>query len=240
MPSLQDWLRYVDSQRDPSKKKAQEEQPKAPEPERRPTEPAPTPRATARAVVSWAHTAPAPVHEPPADGQAEATATAAAPPEPAASATLANLTPGKQLQPAEEPAPQEADAKRAPRKRQYALPTRPRSAHPAADAQAWQKVPRQLQLLLNSTTDEVAARSYKPFRESREQLIRRLLDPELSLEDAARILGVCPTTVRRYTNKGYLPHYRTVGNQRRFRLSDILEFMEKRGVLPADVAEDQS
>src|SRR5205823_3331932 len=57
-------------------------------------------------------------------------------------------------------------------------------------------------------TEEVAQNSYKsPFRESREELIRRLFDPPLTLEEAARILGVCPTTVRRYTNRGLLRHH---------------------------------
>jgi excisionase family DNA binding protein len=73
---------------------------------------------------------------------------------------------------------------------------------------------------------EVAQNSYKGFKETREELLRRLLDPEISLEDAARILNVCPTTVRRYTNRGVLQHIRTAGNQRRFRLSDVLSFME--------------
>jgi excisionase family DNA binding protein len=64
--------------------------------------------------------------------------------------------------------------------------------------------------------------------ESREQLVQRLLDPVLSLEEAAVLLDVCPTTVRRYTNRGVLKCYRTPGNQRRFRLSEIMAFMERR------------
>lgn len=64
--------------------------------------------------------------------------------------------------------------------------------------------------------------------ESREQLVQRLLDPVLSLEEAATLLDVCPTTVRRYTNRGVLKCYRTPGNQRRFRLSEIMSFMERR------------
>jgi len=76
---------------------------------------------------------------------------------------------------------------------------------------------------------EVAQNSYKPFKETREQLLERLLDPVLTLEEAARILNVCPTTVRRYTNRNLLRHYRTAGNQRRFKLSDVLEFLEKQG-----------
>ncbi|MEJ5253333.1 MAG: helix-turn-helix domain-containing protein, partial [Armatimonadota bacterium] len=55
-----------------------------------------------------------------------------------------------------------------------------------------------------------------------------LLNPSLTLEDTARLLGVCPTTVRRYTERGLLNHYRTPGNQRRFRLSDVIAFLEAR------------
>jgi len=62
--------------------------------------------------------------------------------------------------------------------------------------------------------------------ETREELLRRLTDPTLTLEETARILEVCPTTVRRYTNRGILPHERSVGNQRRFRLSSVLAFKE--------------
>ena len=64
--------------------------------------------------------------------------------------------------------------------------------------------------------------------ESREELVQRLMDPVLSLEEAAVLLDVCPTTVRRYTNRGVLKCYRTPGNQRRFRLSEIMSFMERR------------
>lgn len=62
--------------------------------------------------------------------------------------------------------------------------------------------------------------------ELREELLARLLDPTLSLDEAARLLDVCPTTVRRYTNKGILPHERSGGNQRRFKLSSVLAFLE--------------
>ena len=64
--------------------------------------------------------------------------------------------------------------------------------------------------------------------ETRDELVERLLDPTLTLQETALLLGVCPTTVRRYTNRGALRCMRTPGNQRRFRLSDILEFMENR------------
>ena len=66
-------------------------------------------------------------------------------------------------------------------------------------------------------------------QESREDLLRRLVDPTLTLEETARILEVCPTTVRRYTNRGILSHERSAGNQRRFKLSSVLEFREAQG-----------
>lgn len=55
--------------------------------------------------------------------------------------------------------------------------------------------------------------------------IEDMLDPILSLRHASKLLGVCPTTVRRWTNKGVLPCERTPGNQRRFRLSAVMDFM---------------
>lgn len=93
-----------------------------------------------------------------------------------------------------------------------------------------QRLPQHMAMLLRIPTNEVAQNSYKsPFRETREDLIRRLLDPQLTLEEAARVLGVCPTTVRRYTNRGMLHCHRTPGNQRRFRMSDVLQFLEQFG-----------
>jgi excisionase family DNA binding protein len=62
--------------------------------------------------------------------------------------------------------------------------------------------------------------------ETREELLSRLIDPTLTLEETAKILEVCPTTVRRYTNKGILPHERSQGNQRRFKLSRVLAFRD--------------
>lgn len=113
-----------------------------------------------------------------------------------------------------------------------APPEIPAAAAEAAVAQpdtpegAWARLPSQIQNLIESAQVEVAQHSYKTFKESRAGLIQRLLDPPITLEEAARILNVCPTTVRRYTNRGVLKHFRTAGNQRRFRLSDVLSFME--------------
>jgi excisionase family DNA binding protein len=100
---------------------------------------------------------------------------------------------------------------------------------------------RHWDLLSQIRSHDVAQNSYKStFRETREELVQRLLDPPLTLEEAARLLGVCPTTVRRYTNKGQLRHFRTTGNQRRFRLSDVLEFLESRATeIEADARADR-
>ena len=74
---------------------------------------------------------------------------------------------------------------------------------------------------------EKARRKRNPKR-TREHLIENLLDPIISLDEAAVILNVCKTTVRRYTNGGKLECIRTPGNQRRFRLSTVLEFLEEK------------
>lgn len=77
--------------------------------------------------------------------------------------------------------------------------------------------------------EERAIKGYKRVKkETREEFLQRLLDPVLTLQEVARLLNVCPMTVRRYTNKGILPCFRTAGNQRRFRLSDVLRFIEMR------------
>ena len=111
-------------------------------------------------------------------------------------------------------------------------PSRPLTENEAAAL--WRRLPCHVQLLVgmgssdaDEPENEVARKYYlKGFKETRVQLIERLLDPTLNLENTARLLGVCPTTVRRYTNRGVLPHHRTAGQQRRFRLSDVLAFLE--------------
>jgi excisionase family DNA binding protein len=57
--------------------------------------------------------------------------------------------------------------------------------------------------------------------ESRAQLIERLSNPLLTLQETSLLLNVCPATVRRWSNSGSLPHVRTEGNQRRFRWRDV-------------------
>lgn len=92
----------------------------------------------------------------------------------------------------------------------------------------WGLVPRHIQTLIAiGAQTEVAQNSYKrQFKESRLEMIQRLLDPTLSLADTARLLNVCPTTVRRYTNRGLLTHQRQGKDRRSFKLSDVLAFLE--------------
>jgi excisionase family DNA binding protein len=100
-------------------------------------------------------------------------------------------------------------------------------APPMSSDAFWHLAPRHVRTLIAMGQDDGVQNSYKrQFRESRLALIERLLDPTLSLEDTARLLNVCPTTVRRYTNRGLIRHQRTPGDQRRFKLSDVLSFME--------------
>jgi excisionase family DNA binding protein len=57
--------------------------------------------------------------------------------------------------------------------------------------------------------------------ESREQLLDRLRNPQLSLHEASILLRVSRATVRRYADSSRLPCQRTPGGQRRFFLRDI-------------------
>ncbi len=114
--------------------------------------------------------------------------------------------------------------------------------------------------LMRSLIDEdesVVQASYsQPFSESREEFIHDLLNPVLTLEETARLLNVCPNTVRRYANKGLLPSFRkdpgesALGGatlvretrRRKFRLLDVLDFISARGSgqLPLAIDSDEA
>lgn len=64
--------------------------------------------------------------------------------------------------------------------------------------------------------------------ETRAQMLERLTNPQISLHEASVILRKCPATVRNYCDAGWLPHQRTVGNQRRFYLRDVLAYLKAR------------
>jgi excisionase family DNA binding protein len=125
----------------------------------------------------------------------------------------------------------------APRPRR-SLQQAPLIGNPKIDPElqsVWMALPKSVEFLCGFYDDSVTANYYQgEFKESRQELIKRLLDPELSLEETSRLLGVCPATVRRYTNRGWLAHHRTIGGQRRFRLSDIVRFVDEHGRFPED------
>lgn len=64
--------------------------------------------------------------------------------------------------------------------------------------------------------------------ESRAQMLERLSNPLISLHEASVLLQVCAATVRRLANESELPHKRTEGGQRRFRLDDVMRLFEAR------------
>lgn len=81
----------------------------------------------------------------------------------------------------------------------------------------------------SGSTPRAAGASRQRIRnETRLELLERLTNPQISLHEASVILRVCPATVRNYCNAGYLPHERTPGRQRRFRLKAVLEFARER------------
>jgi hypothetical protein len=79
------------------------------------------------------------------------------------------------------------------------------------------------------STPTTASATRKRIREeTRAQMLERLTNPQITLHEASVILRVCPATVRNYCNAGYLPHERTPGRQRRFRLHDVLALARER------------
>jgi excisionase family DNA binding protein len=150
-------------------------------------------------------------------------------PEPTPEEAVARTLELLQALPAEEE-PEEAapEPVEAPRPAPLRVPTAPSDLRaPEVQSRRLQLlVGRQQRLPLEVEEAEPPARG-SAASESREELIERLLDPVLSIEETSTLLGVCATSVRRYTNRGVLKCFRTPGNQRRFRLSDVLDFMEK-------------
>ncbi|MEA2554495.1 MAG: hypothetical protein QOJ65_2671 [Fimbriimonadaceae bacterium] len=136
------------------------------------------------------------------------------------------------------------DADKSPRfKRTTMSAPRPRRAKATAVQtkidpalqEVWEQLPKNMEFLCSFYDDSVTSNYYRgEFKESRQELVKRLLDPEISLEETSRILGVCPATVRRYTNRGWLKHHRTTGGQRRFRLSDVVRFVNEHGRFPEE------
>ena len=88
-------------------------------------------------------------------------------------------------------------------------------------ASEWTRLPKHLKELSQYIPPSTGV------EDARYALLERLLDPALTLEETAKLLGVCAATVRRYANNGKLIHQRTPGNQRRFRLSEVAAFLHR-------------
>jgi len=96
-----------------------------------------------------------------------------------------------------------------------------------AGGELWNLTPKHIQTLMAAGSAATEQNSYElALRESRIDLISKMLDPNLSLEDAARLLNVRALSVRTPVAKGLLTHQRASGDQRRFKLSDVLSFLE--------------
>ncbi len=59
----------------------------------------------------------------------------------------------------------------------------------------------------------------------------------VGLSEAAKILGAHPATVRSWADRGDLPSQRTPGGHRRFRRSDLIEWMARQGTSPSTEAQ---
>src|SRR6059036_3129263 len=107
---------------------------------------------------------------------------------------------------------------RAPAAPAPAGPTRPRRPRKIAmPVELQQHLPIEL-----GPSRPVRRAGRPPLTETRDEIIRRLLDPELTLHETAAILNLSKATLRRYTDQGKLPCRRTAGGQRRFKLSEVL------------------
>lgn len=54
----------------------------------------------------------------------------------------------------------------------------------------------------------------------------------LTCAEVARMFRVDPKTVSRWERKGLLPCFRTAGNHRRFRASDVAALLKRNGAKP--------
>jgi len=60
----------------------------------------------------------------------------------------------------------------------------------------------------------------------------------LSLSDAAKMLGVHPSTIRLWSDKGVLPTHKTQGGHRRYKRNEILLWSSQSGSAQPDLAEE--
>ena len=66
-----------------------------------------------------------------------------------------------------------------------------------------------------------------------------MTDEWLSLSDAAKLLGVHPSTVRLWSDKGALPVHKTQGGHRRYKRGEILLWAEANSRSKEDVVKPE-
>ncbi len=77
-----------------------------------------------------------------------------------------------------------------------------------------------------STGGVIMASDYR--EDLKNTLLERELDRMLTITEAAILLGVSCTSLRRYANEGKIKTYRVgSGRHRRFRKRDVLEYLER-------------
>ena len=81
------------------------------------------------------------------------------------------------------------------------------------------------------TNDKPVKKRQRSLTVTRRELINRLENPEISLQEAAILLEGCRATVRVLCDEKKLAHHRTDGGQRRFFYRDIKEYIRDHGTI---------
>lgn len=68
----------------------------------------------------------------------------------------------------------------------------------------------------------------RKITETRAQLIKKYLKPEISVSEVGILLGVKPGTVRKYSDAGNFPSHRNELGHRQFYFYDILKYIENK------------
>ena len=72
---------------------------------------------------------------------------------------------------------------------------------------------------------------------SKSQALAERSQDFVTLEQAARILGLAPATLYQYTHRKTIPYYKPNGRKVYFKIKDLMAFMEKGRIASADEIE---
>jgi hypothetical protein len=101
-------------------------------------------------------------------------------------------------------------------------------ASPLSSDKLWGLAPRSNPIVI-AHTEQVgpAGADFRRATESRLDLVSRLLDPNLPLSETARLLNVEPAEVQRKPSPTVLVNMRPAGENKRYKLSDVISFLEQ-------------